>query len=423
MVATRRGFLHQAGACAAGATLASVACAAPPESRPTQRTKPTLIAVYLRGGADPLGTIVPYADANLARWRPNLALPGPGGAGPNRVLPADGTFGFNPNMAALHAMYERGHCAPIVCVGSPHGTRSHFDAQDFMERGAPGEKLISTGWLNRYLEATKSKSDANLRAISLQPLLPRSMRGKYSVLAKPDQKAELALSTYAKLYPGEMPRKTFGRSDPLGAQTRGAIQQFGARTIEQLRELQEVLDKSPAATVKYPNSEFSRQLADLAKVVKANRGLEVTALDYGGWDHHINEGPATGQLGRMLGDVSESLRAFYEDLDAAGNRVCVLVMSEFGRTVKENGNQGTDHGHGGFMLAIGAGVCGKKVYGTWNGLDENQLYESRDLPVHTDFRVVFAEVLEGLFGFDGIREGLFPEYSAKSPPLGLMQSA
>ncbi|MEX2188363.1 MAG: DUF1501 domain-containing protein, partial [Pirellulales bacterium] len=388
-----------------------------------KRTKPTLIVVYLRGGADPLGVVVPFADRNLTRWRPSLALPGPDGVGPNRVLPLDDTFGFNPNMSELHAMYERGYCAPIVCVGSPHGTRSHFDAQDFMERGAPGTKLISTGWLNRYLDATRKSDDANLRAISLQPLLPRAMRGKYAVLAKPDQKAELALATYEKAYPRGKAKESTAKADVLGEQTRNAIKQFGARTVEQLRELQNVLEQTPATSVKYPGSTFARQLRDIAKVIKADRGLEVTAVDYGGWDHHINEGPATGQLGRMLGDVSASLGAFFEDLGAAGKNVLVLAMSEFGRTVKENGNQGTDHGHGGFMLAFGSMLNGKQVYGKWTGLEESQLYEQRDLPVHTDFRVVFAETLKALFDYDGIKEGLFPEYTTASEPLGFMSDA
>jgi hypothetical protein len=160
-------------------------------------------------------------------------------------------------------------------------------------------------------------------------------------------------------------------------------------------------------------------MRDIAKIIKANRGLEVTALDYGGWDHHINEGPADGELGRKLADVSGSLGAFVDDLGPELiQHVLVLVMSEFGRTVRENGNKGTDHGHGGFMLAVGGRLNGGNVYGKWTSLNENDLYERRDLPVHTDFRVAFAESLHGLFGFDGIKLGLFPEYTPESPPLG-----
>jgi uncharacterized protein (DUF1501 family) len=185
-----------------------------------------------------------------------------------------------------------------------------------------------------------------------------------------------------------------------------------------LAELNAILDQPQQGTAKYPQSTFGRQLRDIAKVIKANRGLEVTALDYGGWDHHINEGPIDGQLGKNLADVSASVGAFVNDLGpAAMEHVLILIMSEFGRTVKENGNRGTDHGHGGFMLAVGGRLNGKKVYGKWTGLEDNQLYQSRDLPVHTDFRDVFAETLKGVFKFDAIKAGLFPRYRPQTPPL------
>jgi uncharacterized protein (DUF1501 family) len=412
----RRQFLGQMGACAAGAAIAAAA----PRKTARKDSTPTLIAVYLRGGADALAAVVPFADKHLRSWRPSLAMPDPASTEPNHLLALDDTFAFNPNWKDLHKIHDAGYCAPLVCVGSPHPTRSHFDAQDFMERGAPGEKLISTGWLNRYLRETASDDDANLRAISLQPLLPRALRGPFAVLARPDDKAQLAMATYARLYAREKPSSSSAKKHALGEETRQAVAEFGARTIEQLRELHQVLEQSPAPTVKYPASHFARQLADIAKVIKANRGLEVTAIDYGGWDHHIDEGPVTGQLGKMLADVSASTAAFFEDLAGAGKNVVMLVMTEFGRTVKENGNRGTDHGHGGFMLAIGGRVQGKRVYGKWSGLDEDNLYDRRDLPVHTDFRVVFAEVLRALFDFDATKAGLFPGYVADAPPMGFM---
>jgi uncharacterized protein (DUF1501 family) len=440
MDSTRREFIHQVGTSVAGAAALGVA----PElalAQTAQRTKqaapaqavPTIIAVYLRGGADALGVIVPFADKHLVGHRPTLAIAGPDSSGVNRALPLDGQLGFNPNMQRLHALYEKGMVAPIVCVGSPDATRSHFDAQDFMERGAPGMKNIATGWLNRYLRETRTSRDANLRAVSLQSLLPRSLRGDYPVLAQPDAKADLAMSTYNRLYPkgqgGAMMEMSEDSDKPLkssktasrGQQTKRAIQEFGARTIEQLAEMNTILEKSPDPTVRYPQGGFGRQMSDIAKLIKANRGLEVTAIDIGGWDHHINEAPIDGQLGRMLTNLSNTIGAFVEDLGAERmQKVLVVIMSEFGRTVRENDNRGTDHGHGGFMLAIGGKIAGKKVYGKWTGLAPDQLYENRDLPVHTDFRVVFAESLKGLFKFDGIKEGLFPQYTPNSPPLGLM---
>ncbi len=396
MDSTRREFIKQAGATALGATAIGTAgpelafAAQKAAAKPKQA--PTLIAVYLRGGADMLGIVVPYSDKDYPKVHPTLAM------SESEVLHLDNNFGFNPNMKELHALYEKGMCVPIVCTGSPHPTRSHFDAQDFMERGAPGLRAVDNGWLNRYLYETKTSKDANLRAISLQSLLPRSLRGDYPVLAKPDQNAEQALEFYSQLYMPQMGAKPAGGSGASppnlrGQQTKQAIKEFGARTIEQLRELDAILDqKTGSSGLRYPTSGFGRQLRDIAKVIKANRGLEVTALDIGGWDHHINEGPTNnGTLARMVGDVSASIGAFTDDLGPLMSSVLILVMTEFGRTVRENGNRGTDHGHGGFMLAIGGGLTGKKVYGKWEGLADDKLNEHRDLPVHTDFRVVFAE--------------------------------
>jgi uncharacterized protein (DUF1501 family) len=380
-----------------------------------------LVVVYLRGGADALSIVVPYRDPDYPRHRPSLALAAPGSS-ESSVLPLNEEFGFNPNLKELHALYEQGLCVPLITVGSTHQTRSHFDAQDFMERGAPGLKNLSTGWLNRYLQETKTGKDANLRALSLQPLLPRSLRGAYPVLARPDQKADQAMALYAQLYMQQPMRAAKSVSAQYG--TKLAVQEFGARTIEQLSELNGVLDRPTSSPAAYPATTFGRQMRDIAKVIKAGRGLEVTALDYGGWDHHIDVGPVRGQLGKKLADVSAALGAFVGDLGSQLIKTTlVLVMSEFGRTVKENDNQGTDHGHGGFMLVIGGNLRGKQVHGRWTGLDEERLYERRDLPVHTDFRLVMAEVLRGHFGFDAGKARLFPGFSYTQEGLGFFHSA
>lgn len=416
---TRRKFLKQTGAGLVGATVlqAPQLWAAP---RDKARRRPALIAVYLRGGADPLGSIVPYTDRELPKVRPNLTLPGPDSGDADRLLPLDETFGLNPNMKELHELYQQGLCAPIVCVGSPHPTRSHFDAQDFMERAAPGMKYVTTGWLNRYLQETRSRRDANLRAFSLQPLLPRSLRGRYPVLARPDKEARQAMRMYYRLYPKQKSRSS--ARGTFGLETQRKIRQFGARTIEQLHELNSILEKMPSNEAPYPESRFGRQMRDIAKVIKADRGFEATALDYNGWDHHIDEGPLDGTLGNKLGDVSAAVGAFVKDLGPRMQHVLILVMSEFGRTVRENGNRGTDHGHGGFMLAVGGPVRGGRVYGKWTGLERDRLYQRRDLPVHTDFRRVFAETLNDLYDFDGIRLGMFPEYTPENPPLDFLQT-
>ena len=420
MIPTRREMLEGAGiALAAGSAngLLGNRCLAAPAKRP----QPTLVVIYLRGGADALSVVVPYRDKDYFRHRPSLAL-APPGVSASSVIALNDDFGFNPNLKQLHALYEQGLCIPIVAVGSTHETRSHFDAQDFMERGAPGIKNIATGWLNRYLQETKTSKDANLRALSLQPLLPRSLRGVYPVLARPDQKADQAMALYSQLYMQQSTRATATKNAQYG--TKMAVQEFGARTIEQLYELNAVLEQPGLTQAEYPATTFGRQMRDIAKLIKAGRGLEVTALDYGGWDHHIDVGPVDGQLGKKLADVSGGLATFVQDLGRELIKTTlVLVMSEFGRTVKENDNQGTDHGHGGCMLVVGGNLQGKQVYGTWTGLDDEQLYQRRDLRVHTDFRQVLAEALRGHFGYDAVKVKLFPGFTHDGPSLGFLPTA
>ncbi len=412
---SRRAFVRRTGAVAAAAAWPPVAVdAASERDRP-----PTLVAVYLRGGTDALSTVVPYADARYPELRPNIHVPGPGD-GRRQGLALDSRFAFNPNMGSLHALYERGMCAPIVCAGSPHPTRSHFEAQDFMERAAPGMEQMRTGWLNRYLEETRGRDDPYLRAFCLQPSLPESLRGKYPVLARPDEDARRAMRIFRKLYGMEGRRRGPG-ADILGRQAKRKIDAYGVETIERLRRLNYILEKMPSEG-SYPDSGFGRKMRDIAKIIKSGAGLEVTALDYGGWDDHKAENPVEGRMGRRLGDVSETIGAFAEDLGPRMNKVLVLLMSEFGREVEENKNRGTGHGHGGFMLAVGGMVNGPQVYGRFTGLEKERLYRGRDLPVHTDFRSVFAESLHALFGYDGIRQGLFPEYSRERPPVNFLRA-
>ncbi len=446
MEISRRKFIGQSGALMLGAAalnttnpgtlLAETGRAASPR-------KPTLVVVYLRGGADALNTIIPYKEKLYHAVRPSIAIPGPDAKDDHKVIPLDETFGLNPNLEGINQLYRKGMCAPIVCVGSNHETRSHFSAQDYMERGAPGMANVTTGWLARYLSSTQTAHDSPLRSIVLQPLLPRSLRGNYPVLAAPASSSESAMKVFQNLYremPGMKQRQDLDKARQPAAsaltaifsamkqrqdldkarQTRFTIQQSGTRTIEQLRQLNRIIASADSQTVKYPQSPFGNTLKKTAKVIKADQGLEVTAVDYRGWDHHTDEGPVDGALGGKLADLGDSLKSFTDDLEGRMDKTLVLVMSEFGRTVKENGNQGTDHGHGGFMLAIGGMVRGGQVYGKWTGLEDPQLYRKRDLPVHTDFRNVFAETLRQVFGYNSIKEGLFPEYTRQAPPLEIL---
>jgi len=432
------------GAAALGLNTRSLAQALRDQGHP-----PTLVTIYLRGGADALNVIVPAGDPEYHRIRPTIAIPARSDNPDNpAVIPVTNLFGLHPSLAPLHELYQQNRVAAIMNTGSTHPTRSHFDAQDFMERAAPGIKTVTEGWLNRYLTATASDSDPMLRAVSLQPTLPRSLRGQYPVLAVPTGNADRAMNVFERMYScdgdAEARRMAGGNGAPAGGQQglpsadeprvgptaavapveraednlNQEIAEAGQDSIDKLRHLRGIVGGQGGGN--YPDSNLARQLSDIAKVIKAGEGLEVAAVDYHGWDHHAYEGGSTGTLANMLTTLSQAIRAFHDDLGAHMDKTMVLVMSEFGRTVSENGNNGSDHGHGGFMLAVGGMVRGGNIYGRWTGLERSALYNGRDLPVHVDFRMVFAETLFALFGFHADENNFFPEYAANDRPVGFL---
>ncbi len=405
------------------------------------RQKPTLVCIYLRGGADALHAFVPVGDSAYYQFRPTIAIPAKAGGGNrNAALTdvfADKYWGLNPYMKSLVPLFEKGMVAPIQNVGSPDGTRSHFEAQDYMERGAPGNKRITQGWLNRYLWLTRKKTDAPLRGLSARNLLPRSLRGKYPVLAG-NNKAE-DMNTFEDLYsmdnmvnksaregagnvkgsslediPTEDAEMKALKKQLTAEWARDVITESGTNAVERIKAL-EVAQRTPiSGDAKYPGGGLAPQLITIAKCIKANVGLEVAQADYGGWDSHRGQGGVDGNVSRMLGHVSDCIAAFMRDLGDRSNKVLVLVMSEFGREVKENGSNGTDHGRAGMMLAVGGPelVKGqrKQMWGTWNGMAE--MNYGRFQPVKTDFRDVFAESLGKMFHFDVARQTeMFPGYA------------
>lgn len=412
MQVTRREFMVQAGAAVAATAMSPIAWA-----QAAAGAKPTLVVLYLRGGADPLNTLVPYGDDLYGKLRPTIAVPG------QAVLRLDDYFGLHPAMAEVGRLFVAKRAAFVVNAGSTHPTRSHFDAQDFMERAAPGVKSVTEGWLNRYLTATKTGDDSDLRAVSLQPTLPRSLRGEYPVLAVPDYGAERAMDVFESLYGCASEKEAVAKDAPARPQAADRIVEAGASGIAKLRRLNEIIRHGPATAAIYPDSHLGRQFRDLAKLVKADVGLEVAAIDYNGWDHHAYQGAAQGTMAEMLGQVSAAVGGFLGDLGPRAERTVVMVMSEFGRTVRENGNSGSDHGRGGYMMLAGGPVQGGRLYGRWTGLERQALVDGRDLPVHTDFRDVFAETLSSLFGFRADAHRFFPDYEADAKPLGLLRRA
>lgn len=372
---------------------------------------PALVVVYLRGGADALNVLVPLGDKRYAELRPTIAIPE---SGQGAALPLDKQFGMHPALAALLPWYQKGRLAPVVCAGSHHATRSHFDAQDFMEYAAPGDRTVRTGWLNRLLQATRRDDGAALRALAMQGLLPRSLRGDFPVLAVPDKKVlkdgEL-LELFDDLY-GDEPKAAAGK--PEGAATgEDGVRRTGQETVETLKRYREVIARPlPGERARFPDARLGEQLRDVAQVLRAGAGLEVACVDMGGWDDHVNEGGVEGNLATRLKTLGDALAAFATDIGDRLDQTLVLCMSEFGRTVRENGNHGTDHGHGGFMFLLGGKAAGGKVHGTFNGLKDDALYQQRDLPVTTDFRDLFHEVLCSHVGH-APAEGFFPGYVPK----------
>jgi uncharacterized protein (DUF1501 family) len=404
----RRCFLEFIG-------LGAVAAGLPAVHVGGSRGRPVLVVVYLRGGQDALNTLVPAGDDRYHALRPTIAIPR---EGERAALRIDDTFGLHPSLAPLEPWYRGERCAPIVCVGSPHPTRSHFDAQDFMEFATPGLRTVRAGWLDRYLVRTRGDRDGALRAVAMQGVLPKSLRGDYPVVAVPDaSRRTRGTSIIEGIYAGGMHD---GADAPPGARA-DPVRAAGQTTIAALQRYDELMRAAPARAeaARYPQGGLGARLERIARLIRSGDDVEIACADYNGWDHHANEGGVDGALARMLDHLARALAAFATDLGPDLDRTLVLTMTEFGRTCRENGNAGTDHGHGGLMLALGAGVRGGRVVGAWPGLGDRDLWQGRDLPVTTDFRDVMAEALAQHLGFRP-PAGFFEGYEPKKA-VGLLR--
>ncbi|MCP5110003.1 MAG: DUF1501 domain-containing protein [bacterium] len=344
----------------------------------TSNRKKILVAIFQRGACDGLNVVVPHAEERYYTLRPNLAIPKPGATG--GALDLDGHFGLHPALASLKKLYDEGQLAIVDAVGSPDPTRSHFDAQDYMESGTPGRKGTAGGWLNRVLPLSQG-DEPPVRAVAMGKRLPRALRGANAAIAVNDLRSfgvrGPAAGVFENMY-----------SESLDTELRGTA----SDTFEAVRILKSIQRQPyrPANGAKYPAGRLGPRLEQIARLIKGDVGLEVAFADMGGWDHHTNEAP---QLNNLLRHFSDSLAAFHLDLGDRIEDIVLVTMSEFGRTAKENGNRGTDHGHGNFMFVAGGGVRGGNIYGKWPGLEPEQLYEGRDLAVTTDFRDVLAELV------------------------------
>jgi uncharacterized protein (DUF1501 family) len=369
-----------------------------------------LIVLFQRGAADALNMVVPHGDADYYGLRPTIAIPRPG-ARDGAALELDGFFGLHPTLAPLRPFWERGMLAPIQAVGSPSATRSHFDAQDYMESGTPDVKSTPDGWLNRYLPARGTCAECAVkpspfRAVTLTPQTPRILTGPAPVIAMSSLDDFTIRATGSDVERLEALYRT-GRADIIhgaGAETFDAVKMLRAANPQRYR---------PENGADYPRSQFGQRLLQIAQLIKADVGLEIAFADVGGWDTHVNQGGATGQLANRLDDFAKATAALVADLGDRMADVVILTMTEFGRMARQNGNGGTDHGHAGAMFVLGGSVKGGKVYGRWPGLAREQLYEGRDLALTTDFRAVFAEVVQSHLGATDASR-IFPQFAANA---------
>jgi uncharacterized protein (DUF1501 family) len=363
-----------------------------------------LVAIFQRGAVDGLNVVVPCGEKTYYDARPSIAVPRPG-SGENAALDLDGFFGLHPSLAPVLPYFKDGSAAFVHAAGSPDATRSHFDAQDFMESGTPGVKTTADGFLCRAIDEKPAEKPSPLRAVSVTPALPRILAGRAGAVAMSN------IAQFGIRAGGATPAVSESFESMYAGAAGGALGATAKESFDAVRILK-VADPAkiaPENGAGYPQSPFGNALKQIAQLIKADVGLEIAFTDVGGWDTHAGEGGAQGQLSNRLRDYGQSIAAFAKDMGSRMADVTLVTMSEFGRTVKENGNRGTDHGHANVMLLLGGGVKGGKIYGEWPGLDSSHLYENRDLAVTTDFRDVFAEILEKRIGIANLKP-VFPGY-------------
>jgi uncharacterized protein (DUF1501 family) len=363
-----------------------------------------LIVVFLRGAVDGLSVVVPYREPTYYSDRPKIAIPQPGQ--PNGALDLDGQFGLHPALAPILPLWQQKSLAFVHACGSSDETRSHFDAQDYLESGTPGVKTTRDGWMNRLLGVMSGQNP--IQAVSVGSTTPRILLGKIAVANLASGKG---VSNRLQIDQPQIANafdRLYGNNDAMG------------RTYREGRVARAELLKDLDAETKMANNGaplpngFPSDAQRLARLMARDPRIQVSFLGVGGWDTHINQGSSQGQLARSLGQLGKGLVAIQAGLGAAYQNTTIVVMSEFGRTVKENGNGGTDHGHGNVMWLLGGGIRGGKVYGKWTGLAPEQRYQGRDLAITTDFRDVLGTVLSRRLSIDAIKlKQVFPGYTGQ----------
>ena len=392
MQTNRRFFLRNGALAIAGTAAIPSFLVRSVMAEATATTGRRLVVIFQRGAADGLNVVVPYRERNYYDMRPGIAIP------QNQVLDLDGFFGLHPSLAPFKPLYDQGHLAIVHAAGSPDMSRSHFDAQDFMESGTPGFKGTEDGWLNRALQEEDLRhrqQHTAFRALALGSQVPRTLSGKVPAIAL------ASVNSFAVGGRGPAPSPAANAFQAMYNQSGDSVfHSTGEETFEAVKMLHDAnpAQYKPAPGIEYPNNEFGNNMKQIAQLLKSNLGVEAAFTDVGGWDTHQNQGGVNGQLADRLREFSSAIAAFWHDMgDEAGN-ITLVTMSEFGRTARQNGTGGTDHGHANAMFVLGGQVKGGKVYGRWPGLANEQLNEGRDLAVTTDFRQVLGEAVTQSIG-------------------------
>lgn len=379
--------------------------------------KKVLVCVFQRGAADGLSVVAPHGDPHYYKLRNEIGIPAPKkGDAAGTALDLDGFFGLHPRLDALMPLWKRKSLAVVHACGSPNNSRSHFDMQDFMEAGTADEKSLTSGWANRLLAETRGPAKRTpFRAVAMAGSLPRTLQGEVDALAIRDL-ASFGVNDAGGGFAAAAP--SGGAPAGFEGLYEGAVNDALGGTGKESFEAIALLKKAnptqykPANKAAYPGTPLGQGLLQVAQLIKADLGVEIAFVEDEGYDTHANQGGAFGQLGGKLWDFGKALAAFDRDLGDRMADVMVLTMSEFGRAVRQNGNRGTDHGHGTCFLAFGGTVNGGTVYGDWPTLAPEKLFEDRDLAVTTDFRDVFGEACARHLGVDPAKLAkVFPRHA------------
>ncbi|MGJ1419717.1 DUF1501 domain-containing protein [Sphingobacterium spiritivorum] len=375
-----------------------------------------MVCIFQRGAMDGLMAVTPFLDTHLQAARPDLFLSAAKSEGASALIDLDGKYGLHPRMKAFEEVFRENRLAIVHGMGSPNTTRSHFDAQDYMESGTPFEKNTSSGWLNRAVGLLGHDSLTPFSAVSITAALPRSLYGQHEALAISDIKN---FKIQGKGVTFNQNAKSF--EDLYDNTVNEVLRDTGKESFEAMKMLQSnaVKNYEPANNVTYPGSSLGKSLKQIAQLIKMDVGLEVAFTESNGWDTHFNQGKDTGIFARNVADLSNSIMAFWKDIEAYQDDVTVMTMTEFGRTVHQNGTGGTDHGRGSCNFILGNQVNGGKVHGHMDELAKENLEDGRDLKVTTDFRAIFSEVADRHLRLNDDKI-LFPDWDGKS--IGVMKA-